>query len=86
MAHGGEFGPSLGSTPSQGPSWPCHTSQHLSGKDVELEGKRQRRVGTALVGSMMRTHIIPKTDEDLKIMLNRITLRPSGGRQTEAVS
>lgn len=33
----------------------------------------------ALVGSMMTTHISLKRDDDLKIMLNRITLRPSGG-------
>jgi len=28
---------------------------------------------------MMRTHNVLKRDDDLKIMLNRITLRPNGG-------
>ena len=37
---------------------------------------------TALVGSMMRTYMVLKTDDDLKIMLNRITLSPSGGHST----
>ena len=33
---------------------------------------------TALLGSMMRTHTVSKRNDDLKIMLNRIMLRPSG--------
>ena len=36
-------------------------------------------VGIALVGSMMRTHMVLKRHYDLTIMLNRIMLRPSGG-------
>jgi len=28
---------------------------------------------------MMRTHTVLKRDDDLKFMLNRITLRPNGG-------
>ena len=28
---------------------------------------------------MMRTHMVSKSDDDLKIMLNRITLRPTAG-------
>ena len=60
-------------TLSQGPSWTPCTSQTLSGKHVELVGRRHRREGTALFGSMMRTHMVSKTDDDLKIMLNTIT-------------
>ena len=71
---------------SQGPAPKATLCITLTGKHVELEGRRQRRVGTALVGSMMRTHMVSKTDDDLKIMLNRITLRPSGGHRTEAGS
>ena len=39
-----------------------------------------------MVGSMMRTHMVSKTDDDLKIMLNRVTLRPSGRHGTEVGS
>ena len=71
---------------SQGPPWPPCASQTLSVKQIDLAGRRQRRVGTALLGSMMRTHMVSKTDDDLKIMLNMIMLRPTGGHQTEAGS
>ena len=76
----------LEQTLSQGLSWPPRTSQSISGKHVELVGRKQRRVGTALVGSMMRTHKVSKTDDYLQIMLNRIKLRPNGGQCTEAGS
>ena len=72
--------------PSQGPLWPPCISQTLSGKHVELAGRRQRLVGTALVGAMMRTHMVSKIVDDLILMLNRIMLRPSGGHRTEAGS
>lgn len=35
----------------------------------------------ALLRSMMRTHTDMKRDDDLKIMPNRITLRPDGGKR-----
>ena len=32
---------------------------------------------------MMRTHIVSKRDDDIKIMLNRLTLTPNGGDQPQ---
>lgn len=36
-------------------------------------------VGSALVGSIMRTYVVLKRDDDLKIMFNKIMLRPNLG-------
>jgi len=36
-------------------------------------------VATAFLGSMMRTLNVSKRYDDLKIILNRITLSPNGG-------
>ena len=42
-------------------------------------------MGTALVGPMIRTHMVSKRDDDLRITLSRIMLRSNVVHRPEAV-
>ena len=61
------------------PPQPSRIQDTLFGKHVVHGVGKHRCVGTALVRSMMRTHMVSKRDDDIKILLNRIMLRTNGG-------
>lgn len=54
----------------------CSSSASTTSK--LFQGQTPTHLARAVLGSMMRIHIVSKRDDDIKIMLNRIMLRPSG--------